>query len=188
MVRPNRDRLIGNVEVDKAYIGGKEIGIGKQGRGAETKTIVVVAAECKEKQIGGVRFKIISEASSDELISFIEENVEPNNINITDGWRGYSSLSLRSEYKHEIKTISGSGQQAHELLPNVHKVDLFVKRWINGTHQGKVSKKHLPFYLDEFTFRFNRKLFTYRGKLFYRLIQQAVSTTPRPLNKLVNIT
>jgi len=187
MVRPNRDKLIGEVEVDETYIGGKEIGKGKQGRGAETKSLVIVAAECKGKQIGRVRFKIISEASGDELISFIEENIELNSTIITDGWKGYSSLSQKREYKHKIKTISGSGQQAHELLPHVHMVDSLVKRWINGTHQGNVSPKHLTFYLDEFAFRFNRKLSTYRGKLFYRLIQQAVATTPKPLNELIQL-
>ena len=184
MVRPNRDKLIGEVEVDETYIGGKEIGKGRQGRGAVTKTLVVVAAECKGKQIGRVRFKIISESSGEELLSFIEDNIEYGSKIITDGWTGYSSLSQSKNYEHEIKIISGSGQEAHELLPHVHMVDSLVKRWINGTHQGKVSTKHLAYYLDEFAFRFNRKLSTYRGKLFYRLIQQSVATEPKPLNEL----
>lgn len=185
MVRPNRDRLTGIVEVDETYIGGKEIGKGKQGRGAVTKSLVVVATECKGKQIGRVRFRIISEASGEELLPFIEDNIEPSSTIVTDGWSGYSSLSQSKNYKHMTKVISGSGQEAHELLPHVHMVDSLVKRWINGTHQGNVSPKHLPYYLDEFAFRFNRKLSTYRGKLFYRLIQQAVSISPMPFNELV---
>lgn len=184
MVRPDRDKLVGEVEVDETYIGGKEIGNGKQGRGAITKALVVVAAECKGKQIGRVRFRIISEASGEELIPFIEDNIESGSEIITDGWSGYSSLSKSKKYKHEVKTISGSGKEAHELLPHVHMVDSLVKRWVNGTHQGKVSVKHLSYYLDEFAFRFNRKLSTYRGKLFYRLIQQSVATSPKPLNEL----
>lgn len=184
MVRPNRDKLSGEIEVDETYIGGKETGKGKQGRGADTKTLVVVAAECKGKQIGRVRFKIISESSAEELMSFIKENIAPGSKIITDGWSGYSSLSQSKKYKHEIKIISGSGQEAHELLPHVHMIDSLVKRWINGTHQGKVSPKHLSYYLDEFAFRFNRKLSTYRGKLFYRLIQQSVATSPVPLNEI----
>ena len=186
MVRPNRDNLSGEIEVDETYIGGKETGKGKQGRGADTKTLVVVAAECKGKQIGRVRFKIISESSAEELMSFIKENIAPGSKIITDGWSGYSSLSQSKEYKHEIKIISGSGQEAHELLPHVHMIDSLVKRWINGTHQGKVSPKHLSYYLDEFAFRFNRKLSTYRGKLFYRLIQQSVATSPVPLNEITS--
>ncbi|MBW6537254.1 MAG: IS1595 family transposase [Mariniphaga sp.] len=184
MIRTNRNKLTGEVEVDETYIGGKEAGNGKQGRGAETKSLVVVATECKGKQIGRVRFKIISEASGDELIPFIEDNIEPRSVVITDGWKGYNSLSQMEEYEHVVKKISGSSQEAHELLPHVHMVDSLVKRWINGTHQGKVSRKHLAFYLDEFAFRFNRKLSTYRGKLFFRLIEQAVETMPKPLNEL----
>ena len=188
MVRPERDKLIGEVEVDETYIGGTEIGKGKQGRGAETKTLVVVATECKGKQIGRVRFRIIPNASGAELLPFIEDNVELGSTVITDGWSGYSSLSSSQGYKHKTKIVSGSGQEAHELLPHVHMVDSLVKRWINGTHQGRVSVKHLSYYLDEFAFRFNRKLSTYRGKLFYRLIQQSVATSPKPLNELTEAT
>jgi transposase-like protein len=186
MVRTNRELLTGTVEVDETFIGGKEKGEGTQGRGAETKSLVVVATECIGKQIGRVRFKIISEASADELSLFINETIEPESTIITDGWSGYNFLSKSKNYKHEVKTISGSGKQAHELLPHVHMVDSLLKRWINGTHQGNVSPKHLSFYLDEYAFRFNRKLSTYRGKLFYRLIQQAVSITPKPYDELVN--
>ena len=149
------------------------------------KTLVVVATECIGKQIGRVRFKCIPEASGECLLQFIEENVEIGSTILTDGWTGYSSLNNSEKYKHEIKVISGSGKEAHELLPHVHMVDSLVKRWINGTHQGNISPKHLSYYLDEFAFRFNRKLSTYRGKLFYRLMQQAVDTTPQPFKDLI---
>lgn len=188
MVRPGRNKLKGKVEIDETYIGGKETGRGKQGRGAVTKSLVVVATECIGKQIGRVRFRIISEASEKELLSFIEDNVKSGSNIITDGWKGYGSLSKSKKYDHEIKIISNSDHEAHELLPHVHMVDSLVKRWINGTHQGKVSAKHLSYYLDEFAFRFNRKLSTYRGKLFFRLIQQAVITEPKPLSELVKVT
>ena len=188
MVRPDRDKLSGEIEVDETYIGGVEIGNGKQGRGAVTKTLVVVATECKGKQIGRVRFKCIPDASAENLIGFIDENVEENSTVITDGWSGYSPLSSSKTYKHQVKIISSSGQEAHELLPHVHMVNSLVKRWLNGTHQGKVSPKHLAHYLDEFAFRFNRKLSTYRGKLFYRLVQQAVDTPPIPFNEITKST
>jgi len=178
MVRDGREKLSGIVEVDETYIGGDEIGTGKRGRGAEEKSLVVVATECIGKKIGRVRFRIIPDASKESLIPFIEENVERESTVITDGWPGYCSLSQRKDYQHIVKVISGSGKQAHELLPHVHMVDSLVKRWINGTHQGKVSPKHLAYYLDEYAFRFNRKRSTHRGKLFYRLMQQAVNTLP----------
>ncbi len=186
MVRTNRELLTGIIEVDETFIGGKEKGKGTQGRGAETKALVVVATECEGKQIGRVRFKIIPEASADELKLFINETIESGSKIITDGWRGYNFLSESKNFEYEAKTISGSGKQAHELLPHVHMVDSLLKRWINGTHHGNVSHKHLSYYLDEFAFRFNRKLSTYRGKLFYRLIQQAVSVSPKPYSELIN--
>lgn len=184
MVRPGRENLTGEVEVDETYIGGDEIGTGKQGRGADEKSLVVVATECVGKKIGRVRFKIIPNASSDSLLPFIEENVEKGSTIITDGWTGYSPLSENKDYNHITKIISGSGKQAHELLPHVHMVDSLVKRRINGTHQGKISPKYLEYYLDEFAFRFNRKMSTYRGKLFYRLMQQAVITPPISYEKI----
>ena len=186
MVRPQRDLLLGTVEVDETFIGGKEKGKGTQGRGAETKSLVVVATECIGKQIGRVRFRIISDASADELRPFIYETIKQGSTIITDGWNGYNFLSKSKDYTHEVKTVSGSGKQAHELLPHVHMVDSLVKRWINGTHQGSISSKHLSYYLDEFAFRFNRKLSTYRGKLFYRLIQQAVSISPKPYKEIID--
>ena len=137
-----------------------------------------MAAECIEKQIGRVRFRIIPEVSSENLIPFIEYSIENGSTVITDGWSGNKSLINNNIYTHEVKKITGGGKQTHELLPHVHLVDSLVKRWINGTHQGNISAKHLAYYLDEFAFRFNRKLSTYRGKLFYRLMQQAVTTLP----------
>jgi len=182
--------LSGTVEVDETYIGGIEAGSGKQGRGAEKKTLVVVATECIGKQIGRVRFRCIDEASAENLTAFIHDNVAHGSTVITDGWKGYNPLLLKKEgqeggYIHQVKTISRSGKQAHELLPHVHMVDSLIKRWLLGTHQGKVSPKYLPYYLDEFAFRFNRKMSTFRGKLFYRLIQQAVETEPMPYKDII---
>jgi len=185
MVRTQRDKLRGEVEVDETFIGGREIGGGKQGRGAETKVLVVVATECKGKQIGRVRFQCIPDATTECLSQFVETNIEKGSKVITDGWTGYSFLSQTKDYKYEQKVIAGSGKKAHELLPHVHMVDSLVKRWINGTHQGNISPKHLPYYLDEFAFRFNGKLSTCRGKLFYRLMQQALETPPTPLKDII---
>jgi transposase-like protein len=176
MVRSGREKLSGEVEVDETYIGGDETGSGNTGRGAEEKSLVVVATECMGKKIGRVRFKIIPDASSQSLLPFIADNVEHGSTVITDGWTGYKPLSDNKDYVHISKVITGSGKQAQELLPHVHMVDSLVKRWINGTHQGKITSKYLEYYLDEFAFRFNRKMSTHRGKLFYRLMQQAVTT------------
>ena len=70
------------------------------------------------------------------------------------------------------------------MLPRVHRVVSLLKRWLLGTHQGAIRHEHLDYYLDEFTFRFNRRKSTSRGKLFYRLAQQAVQVEPVPFVSL----
>jgi transposase-like protein len=138
----------------------------------------------ENRKIGRVRFKCIKEASWENLLPFIRDNIAQGSTVITDGWKGYAPLKEVKDFEHQVKTILGSGSQAHELLPHVHLVDSLLKRWLNGTHQGKVSPKYLPYYLDEFAFRFNRKLSTYRGKLFFRLIQQAIEIGPVDQNNI----
>jgi len=137
------------------------------------------------KKIGRVRFRIIPNASQESLLPFIEENIEHKSTVITDGWSGYAPLRKSKDYQHVVKVIAESGKQAHELLPHVHMVDSLVKRWINGTHQGKISPKYLEYYLDEFAFRFNRKISTHREKLVFRLMQQAVTTSPTTYNDII---
>jgi len=175
MIRPGRDKLQGIIEIDETFIGGMHEG--KRGRGANGKTLVVVATECLGKKCGRVRFQCIPVASEECLLAFINDYIEPGSQIITDGWVGYVNIDT-SKFEHEIRVIKGSGKQAHDLLPHVHLVDSLLKRWINGTHQGNIDPYHLPYYLDEFAFRFNRRLSSYRGKLFYRLIQQSLTTQP----------
>jgi hypothetical protein len=81
--------------------------------------------------------------------------------------------------------VRASGQTATTLLPRVHRVTALLKRWLLGIHQGRASREHLVYYLDEFTFRFNRRQSRHRGKLFYRLLQQAVAVDPVPYTDLV---
>ena len=183
MIRPGRDQLKGEVEVDETYIGGVAEG-GPRGRGAEGKVLVVVAVESQGKKAGRVRFRCIPEASWNYLLPFIEDTVELGSTIITDGWDGYSGLK-DAGYQHDIRVIRQSPEKAHELLPHVHRVDSLVKKWINGTHQGNVHPKHLPYYLDEYAFRFNRRMSHYRGNLFYRLIQQAVNSEPEIFRNIV---
>jgi len=190
MVRTGRDKLYGVVEVDETYIGGSETASGKQGKNADTKTLVIVAAECIGKQIGRVRFRCIKTATAENLISFIQDNVTQGSMIITDDWKGYNALPLKRNdvengYLHEVKPVLESGNKTQELLPHVRMVDSLIKRWLLGTHQGKVSPKYLPYYLDEFAFRFNRKLSTNRGKLFYTLIQQAIEIGSMDKNDIV---
>lgn len=182
MIRPGRDKLKGVIEVDETFIGGKKEG--KRGRGALGKTLVVVATECLGEKCGRVRFKCIPSASEEYLLSFINEYVEEGSKVITDDWKGYHNLD-GNKFDHEKRAIRGSGKKAHELLPHVHLIDSLIKKWINGIHKGNITPYHLPYYLDEFAFRFNSRLSSHRGKLFYRLIQQALTTSPKPYKDLV---
>jgi transposase-like protein len=182
MVRPGRDRLTGRVEVDETYLGAEEAGI--RGRGSLTKSLIAVAVEYPGRRIGRVRLRHIPDASADSLQGFIDDVVEPGSIVHTDGWLGYDRLKAH-RYRHRITFLTDHHEPAHELLPRVHLVVSLLKRWLLGTHQGAVSPAHLDFYLDEFTFRFNRRRSRHRGKLFFRLAEQAVQVEPAPYRALV---
>ena len=182
MVRPGRDRLTGRVEVDETYVGGPEEGV--PGRAAEAKALVVIAAQEDGRRIGRIRMRRIPDASSQSLHRFLEDSIEPGSVIHTDGWQGYSGLEAKG-YPHDVTILAGRKETALELLPRVHWVVSSLKRWLFGTHQGAVSPEHLDYYLDEFTFRFNRRTSRSRGKLFYRLLQQAVAAEPTPYRSMV---
>ena len=173
MVRPGRDRLIDPVQVDEIYIGG--LHSGKRGRGAAGKTLVLVAVEDKDGRPGRIRLHKVKDASGDSLIPAVKESIQPKSEVRTDGWEGYNKLS-RSGYAHTI--IRETAEVGKDLLPLANRVTSLLKRWLLGTHQGKASSSHLDYYLDEFVFRFNRRTSRSRGLLFYRLIEQAMSTNP----------
>ncbi len=182
MVRPGRDRLSGRVEVDETYLGAAEPGV--PGRGAKKKALIVVAAQEDGKRIGRIRMRRVADASADSLQGFIAEAIEPGSVVHTDGWNGYVGLQKRG-YLHEATPQAGPVGSEEPLLPRVHQVVSLVKRWLMGTHQGAVSHEHLDYYLDEYTFRFNRRTSRHRGKLFYRLLQQVVAVEPAPFETLV---
>ena len=126
----------------------------------------------------------VLDASSQSLHAFVQEVVEPGSVVHTDGWAGYGGLRDKG-YQHQATPQTGPAGSEENLLPRVHRVVSLLKRWLMGTHQGAVSQEHLDYYLDEFTFRFNRRSSRHRGKLFYRLIQQAASVDPAPFRTLV---
>ena len=173
MVRPGRDRLSGTVEVDEVYIGG--VKKGKRGRGADGKALVLVAAEKAGRRIGRIRLHRVDDASSVSLIPAVKMCVEPRSLVRTDGWSGYLPLSSQN-YVHNV--IRKDVDIGYNLLPLVNRVASLLKRWLLGTHQGAVRMSHLDYYLDEYTFRFNRRTSKSRGKLFYRLLEQAVKIEP----------
>ena len=174
MVFPDRNKLSGKIEVDETLVGGKRSG--KRGRGAEGKSLVVIAVEILKKGTGRVRMSLISDASKKSLKKFIIENIETGSNLITDGWKGYTGIS-KSGYQHEIedKTKLLDGE---EILPNVHRIASLLKRWLLGTHQNYIGEEYLSYYLDEYTFRYNRRKSNSRGLLFQRLVEQGVLHEP----------
>ncbi len=180
MVRPGRDRLSGRVEIDETYVGGHEPG--SRGRKAGKKALVLIAAEEDGNGIGRIRMGRVPDGSKRSLHGFVTAAVEPGSVVHTDAWRGYAQLEKKG-YRHDVSELK-IRELGEDLLPRVHRVASLLKRWLLGTHQGAVRPSHLDYYLDEFTFRFNRRTSRYRGKLFYRLIQQAVAVPPAPYQTL----
>jgi hypothetical protein len=174
MVLPGRHRLKGVVEVDEIYIGGER----KQRRRFENKAVVLVAAEEEApRKIGRIRLLRIEDRSAAELQKAIPQMIEPGARVRTDDWQGYGRLNGMG-YQREPVHYTARGSK--NILPLANRVASLLKRWLLGTHQGSAQHAHLDYYLDEFTFRFNRRTSHSRGLLFYRLISQAMAMEARP--------
>jgi transposase-like protein len=191
MVRSERTKLAGLVEVDETYIGGEEHST-STGRGTGNKVLAAVAVELHKtssktglKIPGRVRLRVIDDAPAASLKPFMTDNIEKGSEVITDGWSSYAFLE-KSGYKRTIY-VQSKAKGAVEMLPHVHLIISLLKRWLLGTHQGAVSDKHMQAYLEEYTFRFNRRHAAKRGLLFYRLLEGAVSCPPLTYDELVNM-
>jgi len=180
LVRPGRDRLSGTVEVDETFIGGEEPGL-RGGRARGKKVLTGIAVEVREPQgIGRCRMAPLADASADSLHAFVTDHVEPGSTVITDAWQGYRGLDTLG-YVHDRRSQRAAharGEDPGALLPAVHRVAALIKRWLLGTHQGSTEATHLPSYMNEFVFRFNRRRSRSRGLLFYRVLELAVSHPP----------
>jgi transposase-like protein len=182
MVRPGRDCLGGRVEVDETYVGGESKG--KDGRSTD-KALVVIAVEEDGSGMGRIRMARIANETRKSLHRFIQASIQAGSIIHTDGNPSYSGLEAIG-YAHEATVLLGRGKDAAtELLPRVHRIASLLKRWLLGTHQGAVHPTYLDYYLDEFTFRFNRRTSRSRGKLFFRLLQQAMQVEPVPYRSIL---
>jgi transposase-like protein/ribosomal protein L37AE/L43A len=179
MVRPGREKLNGLVEVDETYWGAPEEGV--VGRQTQRKALILVAAEAEGRGIGRVRLRRTPDLTRESLHGFIRAMIEPGSAVRTDGLKEYLGMT---GYVHDQQMQRNQPAGEH-LLPRVHRTVSLLKRWLLGTHQGAISHDHLDYYLDEFTFRFNRRMSASRGKLFYRLVQQAVQVGPAPFATLL---
>lgn len=184
MVRPGREKLRGRVEVDETFLDTED---STPGGGVARKPLVIIAVEEDGAGIGRIRLAHIAAPTRKNLHRFAEQAIEPGSLMHTDGrtaWDGIETLGYKQQRTVLLKHKEPDA--ACRLLPRVHRVASLLKRWLLGTHQGAVGIEHLDYYLDEFTFRFNRRTSRSRGKLFYRLIQQAVQVSPAPYRTLIH--
>ena len=187
MVRPERTPLSARVEADETYVGGPRPG--RSGRGAGGKVKVAGAVEsgrgrARGRRLGRLRLAVVEDASAKSLDGFLGQNVARPATVVTDGWSGYGGLGAAG-YRHEPLNLSATWGDAALRLPAIHLVFGLAKRWLLGTHHGAVRAKHLPAYLDEFTFRFNRRTAKSISHRFDRLIEHAVQIQPTTYRALV---
>jgi transposase-like protein len=186
LIRPGRELLSGQVEVDETYIGGEEPGLAG-GRAKGKKALVAVAVEVEPNGFGRCRMRVIPDGSAASLHPFITDNVAPGSIVSTDGWNGYLGID-KFGYTHDRRSQRAAkalGEDIGKLLPGVHRVASLVKRWLLSTHQGAVDIEHLPGYLNEFCFRFNRRRSRSRGLVFLRVLQLAIGHDPVRYRQLI---
>ena len=181
MVRPDRDLLAGIVEVDETMVGG--VTPGRFGGASGKVPVMIAVAHNDGRRLGRVRMAVARRPGSLDLVEFAASVVEPGSTIRTDGARTLKHLADMG-YIHEATVVYGATDKASEL-PGVHLVASLLKRWFIGTLHYRVEEQQLPYYLDEYTFHFNRRMSKSRGLLFYRLLQQAVRTDPHPLDTLL---
>ena len=182
MVRPDRELLSGVVELDETFVGGRSTG--KDGASTDKVPVMIAVERLGPRKLGRVRFGIDRAPGSLDLVDFARTSTAIGSLIRTDGARMFRALPGFG-YQHEYVT-GYDAPDISELLPGVHLVASLLKRWIAGTLHHHVSIEQLPYYLDEYAFRFNRRNSAARGMLFYRLIQQATATDPHPLDELRN--
>ena len=170
MIRPGREQLSGDVEVDGTLIGGLRPGNPSR----QAKEIVIIAAEVRGKGIGRIRIARLPDEDGPTIVDFVKKNVAVGSRIISDGEWAYC-WTTKHGYRHQ--RLPGAG---HKELPRVHRIASLLKRWLLGTFQGRASPHQLEHYLDEYAFRFNRRNSAIRGQLFYRLLQQCAGTAPTP--------
>lgn len=179
-----------HVEVDETYVGGRTRG---KGRGVHESAIVVGAVEVRQRPpvelrtngqrkakprrggryAGRLRLAMAADRTAKTLCGFVESNVDTMaDMVVTDAWGGYGPLA-RMGYQHLAVAERGEPDVAEDYLPIIHLIFSNLKAWLNGVHHG-VSPDHLQAYLNEFTFRFNRRFYPFNA--FRSLLGLSVTT------------
>jgi transposase-like protein len=169
MVRSGRPRLVGRVEIATVPVPGR-----REPAGGPVGAMAAIAVEDRGAQAGRVRMQRLATTSSEELVAFVSRVVEPGSL----------VRAVRLKQWHPLATLGHPTERA-PTLTHLPAVEQALAGWLLGTHQGATSPSQLDWYLDEFTFRFNRRTSTHRGMLFYRLLEEAVVTPPLPYRRVV---
>lgn len=172
MAQPGRNRLCGNVEVDVSYLGGSVPGRGSLGR-----VLFAVAVEVDAAGLGRTRVAVIPNAGTAHLAAFLVDSVEPGSRVVTHDWSAYPA-AVRTRYVQGQRAAMVPGSPTRQVLPAVRRVIFQANHWLMGPRQGAVSAEHLPAYVDEWMFRFNRRHSDSRGQLFHTLLGYAVLGRP----------
>lgn len=175
MIRPGREQLSGDVEVDETLVGGLTPG----NPARQAKNIVIIAAEIRGEGMGRIRLEKLPDDKGPTIVNFVKKSVAKGSLIVSDGEWAYTWLTDEG-YRHRRIPRAGSKE-----LPRVHRIASLLKRWLLGTFQGRASNNQLQHYLDEYAFRFNRRNSALRGQLFYRLVQQCAGRAPTPYATMI---
>jgi hypothetical protein len=174
LARPNREPLGPFVQVDEALVGGK---------GSPNKELVLIAAEAD----GRVRLAHADNNDAATLKKFADGQIATDANVVSDGHAGYSEKSL-GERPHESVVQTKQEKRDNDVVQTCHWSISLLKRWLLGTHAGAIAPKHLQAYLDEYTFRYNRRRTNGVGRLSARVIEQLVAHAPLTMKSLVKDT
>ena len=172
--------LKGHVEIDETWEGGLRRGKPGRPKVSDTSPLVMGAVEVSPHHacIGRVRLESIDDGSAAVARAFFEDHIEGGSVLFTDDWGSYRTPAKDLKHDHRPTNISKSSEDAHAVLPAIHRVFSLLHRVLLGTYQGSVRRKYLPCYLAEYEFRFNRRTSKRRGLLFQRLLTCATRRSP----------
>jgi len=173
LVRPDREKLGQNVEIDEAFVGAKRSG----------KSLVLVATETD----GRVRMAQAENNDAETLRRFADAEIAPAASVTTDGHAGYNETSL-GDRPHEAKVQTKDERAEADALQHSHWAISLLKRWLFGTHGSAVSAKYLQAYLDEYVFRYNRRRTKGVGRIAARTIALMVAHEPLTMSRIVKKT
>ncbi len=183
LVRSEREPLRGSVQVDEGYLGGRGEG-NQRGRSIEVKEVIMVAAESDD---GRVRLEHAPAADGARIGNFLKRQVAEDATVVTDGCSIYTQKALAGR-THGVHIQKTSDRTKQDALQVCHWTLANLKRWWLGTHHGAISAKHLQAYLDEFTFRHNRRKTKGVGRLVARAIENLVGLGSITMRQIIDRT